>query len=268
MSTTAIQSKARAWARQHAKTVHQGMDLEQRVEDALHAWELTKVKFVSSSNSFVFKAELDHHAVVIKVLANKPDKLSKQSEALFLWNRTGTCVGLIEVIHKGSVMLMQAADPGTSLLESSLEPEEKLITAAGIVKEYQQEIPFAKTFETYEELVPLWKSKLSDEASRKLDQLLASDHDMIHGNLGLQHILQTREGWQTISPQPREAPGAAEVDPILCLCLHHDFSNKQLDEWIDVYAFTAFLDKQEVRDWLLIRALLEPTRYAKLLGVI
>jgi streptomycin 6-kinase len=212
----------------------------------------------------------DGKQAVLKL--NFPEEESAhESDALMHWRGEGA-VQLLEVDRERNALLVEYADPGTSLWEVGDDEEATLVAAAVLRRLWRRPPtdghPFrvlaaeaerwaAELRSDWEALARPFEQSLVDAAAAAAQELAGSQPDLVlcHQDLQGSNVLQARrEPWLAIDPKPIVGEPAFDVASLL-RDRRWSVRVEVIRRRLDLLAAELGLERERMRGWGIVHAL-------------
>jgi streptomycin 6-kinase len=246
--------------------------LPRLAEECAEQWSLRLGNpFGQGHVSFTMPVRLaDGNQAVLKL--NFPEEESAhEADALLHWRGEGA-VQLLEVDRKRNALLVEYAEPGTSLWEVGDDDEATLIAAAVLRRLWRRPPPDADPFRglageaerwtaelrsNWESLGRPFEQSLVDEAAAAAGELLVSQPDLVlcHQDLQGSNVLRAqREPWLAIDPKPIVGEPAFDVSSLL-RDRRWAIRADQIRRRLDLLTAELELERERMRGWGIVHAL-------------
>jgi streptomycin 6-kinase len=227
-------------------------DIEHRLAAATAAWGLGGLAPLDGGVvALTCTAIRNGRPVVLKLNPRgHPDdpQLAGEGDALAFWRPTGVAVELLDRGDDGFTLLLERVQPGHTLDEAGLSPEDRLTELGRLAARLHHAGPPPPTVIHLRELAAHWP--LPD----------GGDEVLVHLDLHGGNALSTGSGWKVIDPKGVLADRHADVwgliDPVMLESLPEppDAARVTAERWVERYAEAAEMDPARAREWTRIRA--------------
>ncbi len=251
---------------------HRWLDtLSETIDECARRWRLRVESPFPLSYNYVAPAIRDDGTPVVLKIGVPGEENERESAALRCFFGAGS-VRLIDADAELGAMLLERADPGTTLVTLP-DDEEATLIAAGVMRALWTTPPADNAFPTAGEwaarllaaapdaLGPL-PPRLVAQAQRLYADLLASSAPavLLHGDLHHGNILRHVEAWVAIDPKGVLGEPAYECGPLLYNPLPQIASRPDLPRVlrrrVDILADALGFDRERVIAWGIARAVL------------
>jgi streptomycin 6-kinase len=237
-----------------ADTERLAADIRERLHAACGAWGLTGPRPLDGGVvALTCAATRAGRPVILKLNPRgHPDdaQLAAEGDALAFWRPTGAAAELLATRDDGFTLLLERLDPGHTLDDAGLSPEDRLTELGRLAaKLHRAGPPPADAFLHVRDFAPDWD--LPDPVE---EEVLA--HLDLHGG----NALRSGSGWKVIDPKgvraDRHADVWALIDPVMLESLPEDATEARATatRWIERYAQAAELEPGRARQWTRLRA--------------
>jgi streptomycin 6-kinase len=226
-------------------------DIEERLAAATVAWGLTGIEPLEGGVVALTCAASRHGRPAVLKLNPRghPDdaQLTGEGDALAFWHPTGAAAELLDRRDDGFTLLLERLEPGHTLDDAGLSPEDRLSELGRIAARLHRAGPPPGSFVHVRDVLRTPLPAAGDEVLAHLD---------LHGG----NALRSGEGWKVIDSKgvraDRHADVWALIDPVQLEALPHDLgaAAETAARWVSVYTQAAGMEPERVREWTRVRA--------------